>query len=467
MNSDSNPAAKLWGGRFSSATAASVERFTASVGYDRRLAPYDIQGSLAHAAMLARVGLLTTQELNELTHGLYAIAAEISEGRFIWDEALEDVHMNIESRLTERVGAVGKKLHTARSRNDQVATDLRLYVRAELDALRTELRHVQLALLDLAEREADTLMLGFTHLQPAQPITVGHHLLAWFEMLQRDLERLADCRKRVNTCPLGAAALAGTPHPIDRWYTAAALGFDQPAENSLDAVSDRDFVIEFTSALALIMMHLSRVAEELILWNCPLFGFVELPDAFCTGSSIMPQKKNPDVPELIRGKSGRVFGHLMALLTLMKGQPLAYNRDNQEDKEALFDAVDTTRACVQLCAELVPALRFRPERLEAALQLGYVTATELADFLVTQGIPFRQAHEITGQIVRHAIAAGQSLEALSLDTLRQYAPHLSAEVFAHLTPRAAVIARDHYGATAPNQVRAAIARARSRLAEHP
>ncbi|HSH31008.1 MAG TPA: argininosuccinate lyase, partial [Thiohalobacter sp.] len=363
---DSDGKNKPWGGRFTESTDAFVEAFTASVGFDRRLYRQDIAGSIAHARMLARVGVLTAAECDEIITGLEAIRAEIEAGGFDWSVGLEDVHMNIEARLTERIGATGKKLHTGRSRNDQVATDMRLYLREEIDLITAELERLQGGLIDLAEREADTLMPGFTHLQVAMPVTFGHHMLAWFEMLERDRQRLADCRRRVNVMPLGAAAMAGTTYPIDRHYTAGLLGFDAPAENSLDAVSDRDFAIEFTSAAALLLTHLSRCSEELILWTSAQFDFINLPDRFCTGSSIMPQKKNPDVPELVRGKTGRVNGHLIGLLTLMKGQPLAYNKDNQEDKEPLFDTVDTVRGCLRVFADMVPVLEPKRERLRAA-----------------------------------------------------------------------------------------------------
>ncbi len=454
---------KPWGGRFGDATDAAVEAFTASVELDRRLYPYDIAGSIAHARMLAHVQLLSAQECETIVNGLEAIKREIDAGAFAWSEALEDVHMNIEARLIERIGEAGKKLHTGRSRNDQVATDLRLYLRDAIDALMEAIAKLQQALLDLAEREAATVMPGFTHLQIAQPVTFGHHMLAWFEMLVRDVERLRDCRKRVNIMPLGAAALAGTSHPIDRAYAARLLGFEAPAENSLDAVSDRDFALEFVAAAALLLMHLSRFSEELVLWASSPFGFIELADAFCTGSSIMPQKKNPDVPELIRAKTGRVNGDLVALLTIMKAQPLAYNRDNQEDKRPVFDAVDTALASVQVFAALVASMELKREAMREAAAQGFSTATDLADYLVRKGMPFRDAHEAVGRIVRRALERNKSLAELGLDELRTLTPAIGEDVFAALTPEGAVAARDHLGGTAPAQVRAAVARARKRL----
>jgi argininosuccinate lyase len=371
--------------------------------------------------------------------------------------------MNIEARLTERIGELGKKLHTGRSRNDQVATDIRLYLRAEIDAIRVALERLMTALIDVAEREADTIMPGFTHLQTAQPVTVGHHLLAWCEMLFRDRERFADCRKRVNILPLGAAALAGTTFPIDRAYAAELLGFERPAENSLDAVSDRDFAIEFGACAATTMMHLSRFSEELVLWSSQQFDFIELADAFCTGSSIMPQKKNPDVPELVRGKTGRVYGHLMALLTLMKSQPLAYNKDNQEDKEPLFDTVDTVKHCLRAYADMIPAITVKRAHMRQAASRGYATATDLADYLVRRGVSFRDAHAIVGQAVRHGLSTGQDLSELPLADLQQFSPAIADDVFAALTLEGGVAARAHIGGTAPAQVRAAVARARERL----
>ena len=454
---------KPWGGRFAEPTDAFVERFTASVGFDQRLARHDIMGSIAHARMLGRVKVLGDADVTAIVAGLESIGADIDAGRFVWQVALEDVHMNIETALVERIGEVGKKLHTGRSRNDQVATDVRLWLRDELDAIDGQLREVLAVLVGLAEREADTLMPGFTHLQTAQPITFGHHLLAWFEMLARDRERFADCRKRVNVMPLGAAALAGTSFPIDRLYTAQLLGFDRPAENSLDAVSDRDFAIEFVAAAAVLMTHFSRMSEELVLWSSAQFGFISLADAWCTGSSIMPQKKNPDVPELLRGKTGRVNGHLVALLTLMKGQPLAYNKDNQEDKEPLFDTVDTVRDSLTAVAGMLPGMTVNAQRMRDAARAGFATATDLADYLVRRGLPFRDAHEVVGRAVRQGVASSRDLAEFTLDELRAFSPLIEADVFAVLTLEGSVAARDHLGGTAPAQVRAAAARARARL----
>ena len=451
---------KLWGGRFVELTDLLVEAFTESVSFDWRLYPHDIDGSVAHARMLAKVGVLKKAEAEKIVAGLNAIRRDIERGRFRWDPALEDVHMNIEQRLTERIGELGKKLHTGRSRNDQVATGLRLYLRHEISKLLGLLDRASLRLVDLAEREADTIMPGFTHLQIAQPVTFGHHMLAWREMLERDVARLEDCRRRVNVLPLGAAALAGTVYPIDRAYTARLLGFEKVAENSLDAVSDRDFAIEFAAACALLMVHLSRMCEELILWVSPMFGFIALPDRFCTGSSIMPQKKNPDVPELIRGNTGRVVGGLVALLTLMKSQPLAYNRDNQEDKPTLFDMVDTVTECLQVFGELVPAITVQRDACRAAAARGHATATDLADYLVRKGLPFRDAHHAVGSAVSYATKKGVDLAQLKLEELRRFSPVIGKDVYAHLTLEGSVAARNHYGATAPAQVRAAIRRAR-------
>lgn len=454
---------KLWSGRFSETTDSFIERFTASVGFDARLYRQDIAGSIAHATMLAETGVLTEKEARQITGGLEDIRADIEQGRFAWSVELEDVHMNIEATLTERIGEVGKKLHTGRSRNDQVATDLRLYVRDEIDAIRGLLGKLQSALIDLAEREADTIMPGFTHLQSAQPVTFGHHMLAWYEMLGRDDARLADCRKRVNVSPLGAAALAGTSFPIDRARTAELLGFDAPAGNSLDAVSDRDFAIELAAAGSLLMTHLSRMSEEIVLWMSAQFGFIKLPDRFCTGSSIMPQKKNPDVPELVRGKAGRVQGHLQSLLSLMKSQPLAYNRDNQEDKEPVFDLIDTLKDCLFAFGELVPAIECRREAMCEAAGKDCATATDLADYLVRKGLPFRDAHEATGKTVAYALALGRELHELTLEELNGFSGLIEADIHDVLTVEGSVAARDHFGGTAPNQVREAALRARQAL----
>ena len=454
---------KLWSGRFSEPTDAFVEAFTASVEFDQRLYRYDIEGSIAHATMLARAGILSEAERDLIVDGLKQIRQRIEAGQFDWSVELEDVHMNVESQLTAAIGDAGKKLHTGRSRNDQVATDIRLYMRDEIELIRGEILRLQQALLDTAEREAETIMPGFTHLQTAQPVTFGHHLMAWFEMLERDRERLADCNKRVNVMPLGAAALAGTTYPIDRHYTAQLLGFDRPSENSLDSVSDRDFAIEFSAAAALIMMHLSRMSEELIIWSSAQFNFVDLSDSFCTGSSIMPQKKNPDVPELVRGKTGRVFGHLVGLLTLMKGQPLAYNKDNQEDKEPLFDTVDNLKGSLKVFADMIPAITCKPENMRRATLQGFATATDLADYLVRKGTPFRDAHEVVGKAVALGVSKGCDLAELSLEELQGFSSQIGEDVFQVLTLEGSVAARDHIGGTAPAQVRAAIERARQRL----
>jgi argininosuccinate lyase len=456
---------KPWAGRFTEATDAFVEAFTASIDFDQRLGQHDILGSKAHATMLASIGVITNAERDAILQGLNTIAEEIREGTFTWSVELEDVHMNIEARLTQRIGDVGKKLHTGRSRNDQVATDLRLYLRDEIDLMALLIRRFQGALIDLAEREADTIMPGFTHLQVAQPVTFGHHMMAWFEMLERDHARLLDGRKRVNIMPLGSAALAGTTFPLDRDLTASLLGFDRPSANSLDAVSDRDFAIEFTATASLIMMHLSRFSEELILWTSAQFGFIELPDAFCTGSSIMPQKKNPDVPELVRGKTGRVYGHLVGLLTLMKGQPLAYNKDNQEDKEPLFDTIDTVTRCLRAFSEMMPHLVPNRQAMRDSALKGFATATDLADYLVRKGMPFRDAHEVVGKAVRLGIDTARDLSALYLEELKALAPMIEADVYEVLTLEGSLCARDHLGGTAPVQVRAAIESARKRLHE--
>ena len=452
-----------WSGRFRQAVDARVQQFTASVAFDRRLAPYDIAGSLAHARMLAARGILARRDLAAIERGLAQIRREIAAGRFEWSVEAEDVHLNIERRLVALVGEAGKRLHTARSRNDQVATDLRLWLRDEIDAIDKELRALLKALLAQASRHAALLMPGFTHLQVAQPVTFGHHLMAYVEMLQRDRERLADCRKRVNLLPLGSAALAGTSFPIDRERVARELGFEGLCENSLDAVSDRDFAIEFCAAAALVMVHLSRLGEELVLWSSPRFGFVRLPEGYATGSSIMPQKKNPDVPELARGKSGRVIGSLVALLTLMKGQALAYNKDNQEDKEPLFDAVDTVKACTGIFRGLVAGLAPVPQAMRAALAEGHATATDLADYLVRKGLAFRDAHEIVARAVREAERSGVDLAQLPVSKLRGFSKEIGADVKRVLSPEGSVGARNHPGGTAPAQVRPAIARARKRL----
>ncbi|MBI2313623.1 MAG: argininosuccinate lyase [Betaproteobacteria bacterium] len=463
-NSPKDPTpGKAWSGRFSEPVSDLVKRYTASVDFDQRLAEFDIQGSLAHARMLHAAGILGAEDLKAIERGMATILEEIRGGKFPWSLDLEDVHLNIERRLTDLVGDAGKRLHTARSRNDQVATDVRLYLRSAIDDLLALVRALQGALVDLAEKHVDTVMPGFTHLQVAQPVSFAHHLLAYFEMLKRDAGRLADCRKRVNRLPLGAAALAGTTYPIDRERVAQELGFEGVCENSLDAVSDRDFAIEFTACAALIMTHLSRLSEELILWMSPPFGFIMLADRFCTGSSIMPQKKNPDVPELVRGKTGRVNGHLVALLTLMKAQPLAYNKDNQEDKEPLFDTVDTLTDTLRVYAEMMAGVTVNQEAMKRAAAQGYATATDLADYLVKKGVPFRDAHEAVAKAVRFAEHKGCDLSALSLAELKQFSPAVDEGVFAVLTLEGSLKSRNHVGGTAPEQVRAAIKKARAAL----
>ena len=454
-----------WGGRFSEPTDEFVARFTASVDFDQRMYRQDIQGSIAHAKMLCKVGVLSEQERDDVIRGLGEIEQDIENGEFEWSVALEDVHMNIEAALTKKIGITGKKLHTGRSRNDQVATDIRLYLRDEVKVISAEVTRLQQGLVELAAKNANTIMPGFTHLQTAQPVTFGHHLLAWNEMLERDFDRLQDCYKRINIMPLGAAALAGTTYPIDRAYTAELLGFAAPTENSLDSVSDRDFAIEFNAASSLIMMHLSRFSEELVLWASAQFKFVDIPDRFCTGSSIMPQKKNPDVPELVRGKTGRVYGHLMSLLTLMKSQPLAYNKDNQEDKEPLFDVIDTVRDSVRAFADMVPNLVPNKREMREAAMRGYSTATDLADYVVNKGIPFRDAHEIVGKAVAYGIEHAKDLSELRLEELQQFSDQITEDVFDVLTLEGSVAARDHIGGTAPKQVEAAAKRAEQRLAE--
>ncbi|MCP5235132.1 MAG: argininosuccinate lyase [Zoogloeaceae bacterium] len=461
---------KAWSGRFSEPVSELVKRYTASVYFDRRMAAQDIRGSVAHARMLERQGIISAADLADIERGLAQIGDEIARGEFAWQLDDEDVHLNIEKRLTALVGDAGKRLHTGRSRNDQVATDIRLWLRDAIDQILELLTEFRCRLLDLAEQHADTPLPGFTHLQVAQPVTFGHHLMAYHEMASRDAERFVDCRHRTNRLPLGAAALAGTSFPIDRESVAAELGFEGVCENSLDAVSDRDFAIEFTAACALTMIHLSRMSEELILWMSPRVGFIDLADRFCTGSSIMPQKKNPDVPELVRGKTGRVNGHLVALLTLMKGQPLAYNKDNQEDKEPLYDTADTVIDTLRIYADMIPGIRVRADNMRAALTQGFATATDLADYLVKKGLPFRDAHEAVALAVRTAEQRGCDLPELGLEGLRESmqavagaGERLGDDVAAALTVEGALQARRHIGGTAPEQVRAAIARARARL----
>ncbi|MBV5286740.1 MAG: argininosuccinate lyase [Methyloversatilis discipulorum] len=473
-SSQSEPT-KAWSGRFSEPVSDLVKRYTASVFFDQRMWRQDIRGSLAHAAMLAKQGIIAQADLDAIRSGMAQITQEIEAGQFDWNLDDEDVHLNIEKRLTALVGDAGKRLHTGRSRNDQVATDIRLWLRDAIDTILALIADFQRAVLDLAEHHAATPLPGFTHLQVAQPVTFGHHLMAYFEMLRRDAERFADCRKRTNRLPLGSAALAGTTFPIDREFVAAELGFDEVCFNSLDAVSDRDFAIEFCAASSLLMTHLSRLSEELILWMSPRVGFIDLADRFCTGSSIMPQKKNPDVPELVRGKTGRVNGSLVALLTLMKGQPLAYNKDNQEDKEPLFDTADTVIDTLRIYADMMGSstaadgskvfnVRVKAEAMKSALRQGYATATDLADWLVKRGLPFRDAHEAVARAVRLAEQKGCDVSDLTLDELKSFSPLVDESVFAVLTVEGSLSARNHVGGTAPEQVRAAIARARARLA---
>lgn len=472
LNNDANK----WSGRFSEPVAELVKKYTASVSFDYLLAEFDIQGSLAHAKMLAHQGIINKQDYADIQKGLLEILQDIQSGQFVWDIDLEDVHLNIEKRLTEKIGDAGKRLHTGRSRNDQVATDVRLWLRSVADGVIAKIRQLQTVLLDLAEQHSDTIMPGFTHLQVAQPVTFGHHMLAYFEMLQRDAGRFADVRKRLNYLPLGAAALAGTSYPIDREMVAKELGFDGVCENSLDAVSDRDFAIEFSAAAAVLMMHLSRFSEELILWSSPRFAFVDIADRFCTGSSIMPQKKNPDVPELVRGKTGRVFGHLIALLTLMKAQPLAYNKDNQEDKEPLFDNAQTLLATLEIYADMLrppvvengkvvrTGFTVKQDNMRRAVLQGFATATDLADYLVKKGMPFRDAHEVVALAVRHAEDKGSDLADLSLSELKTFSAMIEQDVYDVLKLEGSVASRAHIGGTAPAQVKAAVTRARKLLA---
>ena len=454
---------KLWGGRFDAPTSSLMEKYSQSIRFDYRLYEQDIAGSIAHARMLAKQNIISRSDFDQIRDGLEAIRLEIENGQFNWRTSLEDVHLNIESALTARIGEAGKKLHTGRSRNDQIATDMRLYLRQQLDQICHWLTRLQHTLVELASAETGTIMPGYTHMQPAQPVTFGHHVLAWNEMFQRDFERLRECRHRINVCPLGSAALAGTGFPIDREMTTRELGFDEVAGNSLDAVSDRDFIVEFLGHGALLMVHLSRISEELVLWSSDAFGFVDAGDSFCTGSSIMPQKKNPDFAELTRGKSGRVIGNLVALLALMKGQPLAYNRDNQEDKEPLFDTVDTLLLCLQVFTGMVPQMRINRDAMLLAASRGHTTATDLADYLVNRNIPFRDAHEIVGKIVRHAVASDQSLSAIKLDKLKSFCNLIEEDVYQILTVEGSVNARNHFGGTAPARVSEQVIKARKLL----
>lgn len=455
---------KTWSGRFNEPVSELVKKYTGSIDFDKRLAKWDIQGSLAHAQMLQQSGVLSADDLAAIRQGMDEIIAEIESGKMEWSLDLEDVHMNIERRLTDKIGDAGKRLHTGRSRNDQVATDIRLWLRDQITDIQTLIQDLQMALVELAEQNAETVMPGFTHLQVAQPVSFGHHMLAYVEMLGRDFERMADCRKRVNRMPLGAAALAGTTYPVRREITAELLGFEQICQNSLDAVSDRDFAIEFTAAASLIMVHLSRLSEELILWMSPRFGFIDIADRFCTGSSIMPQKKNPDVPELVRGKSGRVIGHLTGLIMLMKSQPLAYNKDNQEDKEPLFDTVDTLIDTLRIYADMMRGVTVKPENMRAAVMQGFATATDLADYLVKKGMPFRDSHEVVAQAVRHADEKGVDLSDLPFEVLQGFSGLVAEDVYQVLTPEGSLNARNHLGGTAPEQVRFQAARWRKLLA---
>ena len=458
-----NKKAQSWSGRFNEPVAELVKQYTASVNFDKRLAEFDIQGSLAHAQMLGAQGIISLDDVSKIKLGLAEILAEIQAGTFEWLLDLEDVHLNIEKRLTDKIGDAGKRLHTGRSRNDQVATDLRLWLRATTDAVLAGINKLQTSILDLVEANVDTIMPGFTHLQVAQPVTLGHHLMAYFEMLKRDAERFVDCRKRINRLPLGAAALAGTSYPINREMVAKTLGFDGVCENSLDAVSDRDFAIEFTAAASVLMMHLSRCSEELILWSSPRFAFIDIADRFCTGSSIMPQKKNPDVPELVRGKTGRIYGHLMGLLTLMKGQPLAYNKDNQEDKEPLFDTADTVLITLEIYADMLCGIQVNKANMRQAALEGFATATDLADYLAKKGMPFRDAHEVVALAVKHGVQKGCDLADLPLNELQKFSNMIADDVYKVLTLEGSIASRDHIGGTAPAQVKQAIARARKLL----
>ena len=456
---------KTWSGRFNEPVSELVKKYTGSINFDKRLAKWDIQGSLAHARMLQQSGVLSEDDVVAIQQGMQEILEEITKGTLEWSLDLEDVHMNIERRLTDKIGDAGKRLHTGRSRNDQVATDIRLWLRDEISTIQDLIRDLQAALVDLAEQHAEVVMPGFTHLQVAQPVSFGHHMLAYVEMLGRDHERMVDCRKRVNRMPLGSAALAGTTYPIQRELTAELLGFEQICQNSLDAVSDRDFALEFTAAASLVMVHLSRLSEELILWMSPRFSFIDIADRFCTGSSIMPQKKNPDVPELVRGKSGRVIGHLTGLMMLMKSQPLAYNKDNQEDKEPLFDTVDTLIDTLRIYADMMRGVTVKPDNMRAAVMQGFATATDLADYLVKKGMPFRDSHEVVAQAVRYADEQGVDLSELPLAVLQGFSDLVADDVYQVLTPEGSLNARNHLGGTAPEQVRYQVARWKQLLAQ--
>jgi argininosuccinate lyase len=456
---------KPWAGRFKGKTAGIAERFTESISFDKRLWAHDIEGSIAHAKMLRKQGIISQEDSEKITKGLKEIAREIGSGEFRFREDLEDIHMNIEAALMRKIGEVGGKLHTARSRNDQVALDLRLYLREETEEIRSLIKKVQKALLNVAAKHFDTLMPGYTHLQRAQPVLLSHHLLAYVEMLQRDEDRLKDTRKRINILPLGSSALAGTTFPIDRAYVAKLLGFDDISKNSIDAVSDRDFIVEFLSDAAILIMHLSRLAEELVLWSTEEFGFIELPEAFTTGSSAMPQKKNPDVVELIRGKAGRVYGNLFSLLTIMKGLPLSYNRDLQEDKLPLFDTVDTIKSCLHVLNEMLPSIKFNIKKMHETATEGYSTATDMAEYLVKKGLPFRRAHEVTGRIVLSCIGKKKKFEELTLKELNQFSPLISDDIYSFLKPEESVRGKKSTGSTSPEEVRRQIKRHMRRLGD--
>ncbi len=458
-------AEKPWDGRFSEKTDKSVEAFTASIAYDRRLYPYDIAGSIAHCRMLAKVGVITDEEANGLVAGLGAIKRELDRGEFAFDDSLEDIHMHIETRLLQVAGKVAQKLHTARSRNDQVALDVRMYLRDETRRSIGLLQTLRAVLVDLAEGHQDVVMPGYTHAQRAQPVLFAHHMMAYYEMFTRDQARFSDCLERINVMPLGSAALAGTTYPIDRHHVAKLLDFPRVSANSMDAVSDRDFAMEFLAAASICMVHLSRLSEEFVLWSTSEFGFVTLPDAFATGSSIMPQKKNPDIPEIVRGKTGRVFGALVALLTLMKNLPMSYNRDMQEDKEPLFDAVDTIKACLSINVQMIPRITVNRETMRKAASVGFLNATDMADYLVSQGLPFRQAHACVGSAVAHALGKGKELDQLTLEELKTFSPLIKADIFDHLTLKAMIDRRQSPGGTATQNVARAIAAAREVLAD--
>ena len=452
-----------WSDRFSEPTKDVVKNYTGSVNFDKRLAFVDIEGSLVHAEMLKNQKIILAKDFKAIQKGLNQIKKEIIDDKFVWSLDLEDVHLNIEKRLTEIIGEPGKKLHTGRSRNDQVATDMRLYVRGETDNIIGQIKNLQRATIHLADENIHTIMPGLTHLQVAQPVSFAHHLLAYYEMLERDIGRFTDLRKRMNLLPLGAAALAGTSYPINRNFVAKKLGFDGVIQNSMDAVSDRNFLIEFNASAAILMMHLSRWSEALIMWSSPFFEYIEISDSFCTGSSIMPQKKNPDVPELVRGKTGRVYGHLMSLLTLMKGQPLAYNKDNQEDKEPIFDVIDTLRNTLEIFPEMIAELKILPKNMEAAAMKGYATATDLADYLVNKGVSFRDSHGVVAKVVRAAVSKDCDISEFDLNSLKKFSKVIDKDVYKHLTLVGSIKSRKHIGGTAFSSIAKAIQKAKSNL----